>query len=462
MNIQPLQEIALDAKSRGWQLLIVGGFVRDQILGIESKDIDCEVYGVPDVDTLIEWLSLYGDVNAVGASFGVLKLTIDDVDFDISLPRRENKQGQGHKGFIVEPDPTMTPREAAQRRDFTMNAMALDPVSGELFDFFGGRQDLEHGILRHTSEAFSEDPLRVLRGFQFCGRFSMTATDETLDLCFDLVDEVDFLALERVWTEWEKWAIKSERPFHGLRFLRMSDWLGLYPELFNLQGVEQCPDHHPEGNAWVHTLCVVEAMHLLCERERITDEDRVVLMFAALLHDVGKVGTTEFNEGKGHITSYGHDQAGGPLAASFLGSIGAPKAIIERVVPLVMNHMRHINYHTGGKPCAKHARRLARDLHPATVQEWAFLVEADHSGRPPLPGGLPDAAAELLRIADEVAVRDAAPKSPLMGRHLIEMRMTPGVEFGVILKAADEAFVEGEFQTVDEGKAWVTQTENAK
>ncbi|MCA9759883.1 MAG: polynucleotide adenylyltransferase, partial [Candidatus Eisenbacteria bacterium] len=180
------------------------------------KDFDVEVYGL-GLDRLTELLRRHGRVHAVGRSFGVLKLCLPGgLDVDVSLPRRESKAGRGHKGFLVEPDPQLRLEEAAARRDFTINAMAYDPVAGELLDPFHGRADLAARILRHVGPAFAEDPLRVLRGMQLAGRFGLAMSPETALLARSLFGEHDTLSVERVWAEWEKWAGKSTRPSAGL------------------------------------------------------------------------------------------------------------------------------------------------------------------------------------------------------------------------------------------------------
>lgn len=445
----------------GWRVLAVGGWVRDRVIGALSKDLDVEVYGTYTIPELVQVLSALGKVDLVGRSFGVLKLRIDGIDLDVSTPRRENKAGRGHKGFLVEPDPTMTPMEAAARRDFTMNAMAFDPLSGEVLDFFGGREDLRRGVLRHVGPAFAEDPLRVLRGFQFCGRFGLAAAPETVSLCRALREEYETLPKERIWMEWEKWARKSTQPSKGLAFLVQTGWIGFYPELQALIGLEQDPVWHPEGSVWEHTKRAVDAMAAICEREGIAGEDRAILVFAALCHDLGKPAVTQVRDGK--VVSPGHDKAGEAPTRSLLARIGAPRALVERVVPMVATHMRHLGYRTDRARKERFVRRLAVDLRPATIAEWALVVEADHSARPPLAGGLPEAAAEIVRLAEELAVRDAAPKPILMGRHLIEeMGWKPGPHFRPILEAAYQAQLDGAFSDVAGAIAWLKDSEYAR
>jgi len=447
-----LAAVANRADRYGWRVLAVGGWVRDRVIGAPSKDLDVEVYGAYTIPELVQVLSALGRVDLVGKSFGVLKLRIDGIDLDVSTPRRENKAGRGHKGFMVEPDPTMTPEEAAARRDFTMNAMAFDPLRGEVLDFFGGREDLQRRALRHVGPAFAEDPLRVLRGFQFCGRFGLTAAPETIRLCRALRAEYETLPKERIWAEWEKWARKSTKPSKGLTFLVQTGWVDFYPELQALIGLEQDPAWHPEGSVWEHTKHAVDAMAAICEREGIAGEDRASLVFAALCHDLGKPVVTKIHDGK--VVSPGHDRASDTPTRSFLARIGTPKAVVERVVPLVATHMRHLSYQAARRE--RFVRRLAVDLHPATIADWALVVEADHSARPPLPGGRPEAMAEIIRLADELAVRDAAPKPILMGRHLIEeMGWKPGPRFRPVLEAAYQAQLDGAFSDVAGAIAWL-------
>lgn len=171
----------LDAVRRVGRPRLVGGGVRDWLLGLTSEDFDIEVGGI-DFEKLQRALAPFGATDVVGRSFGVIKVrgATSGVVYDFSLPRRESKTGAGHRGFAVAPDPLLSDAEAAARRDFTINAIAYDPFSGEVIDPHGGRADLQAKLLRHTSAAFVEDPLRVLRAFQFAARFDLTLAPETV------------------------------------------------------------------------------------------------------------------------------------------------------------------------------------------------------------------------------------------------------------------------------------------
>jgi tRNA nucleotidyltransferase (CCA-adding enzyme) len=449
-----VKRLAEEAKLAGWITMIVGGYVRDYMMGIPSKDIDLEVYG-PDADELEEFLSTFGNVKSVGKSFGVFKINVEGQDIDISLPRRENKIGEGHKGFHVNPDPTLTPAEASLRRDFTINSIAMDALTGEIHNYNGGIGDIEKRILRHTSDKFIEDPLRVLRGFQFCGRFELSVEPSTVGLCAQLIPEYRTLAKERVWAEWEKWAEKSVRPSFGLKFLAMTDWIALYPELEDLIGLKQDPEWHPEGDAWIHTCQSVDAMADLCTQGGREGRDRVVLILAALCHDLGKAVTSEIND-QGRITSRGHPEAGDEIGTMFLKSIGAPQDVIERVIPLVKNHMMHLSEHS-----QKSVRRLSVRLGKATITELAYVIKADHQGRGPISDApMPESFNTMMELAKELRVEQYAPEPILKGRNLINAGVKPGPEMGKVLKEAYQAQLEGYFSTETTALEWYLENKN--
>ncbi|MGC3957419.1 MAG: polynucleotide adenylyltransferase [Verrucomicrobiota bacterium] len=371
-----------------WQLLrdvpalkqayLVGGCVRDALLSRPQKDFDLEVYGV-DYETLARELNAFGRVDRVGKSFGVIKFSSPTGEqWDFSIPRRDSKQSAGHKGFHVEFDPNIALAEAASRRDFTINALMFDPRTGEYLDFFGGRQDLERRILRHTSAAFTDDPLRVLRGMQFVARFDLTPAPETVALCRSIVHTFAELAVERVGMEWFKWAELSHRPSSGMRFLQATAWLQHFPEIAALANTPQDSEWHPEGDVFTHTCHCCDALAELPEWQAVDVTTRQVLMFAVLAHDFAKPQTTHIaeREGRMRIVSPGHEAQGGPLAEAFLTRIGSPNEIKTRVVPLVTHHLAHLQAASD-----RAVRRLANNLQPATITELCLVMTADQFGR---------------------------------------------------------------------------------
>jgi tRNA nucleotidyltransferase (CCA-adding enzyme) len=431
---------------------LVGGCVRDALLGLPCKDFDVEVFGV-EADTLVRALTRWGKVDVVGRAFGVVKLTTPTgATFDFSLPRRDSKVAPGHRGFQIQCDPGLSPREAAARRDFTFNALMYDPARDQVLDFFGGLNDLQHRVLRHTSPAFVEDPLRVLRGMQFAARFDLTPAPETVELCRQMKPSFRELAVERVRDEWFKWAAQSTKPSAGLRFLQRTEWLEHFPELHALVGLPQEPAWHPEGDVFTHTCHCCDALVQLPDWQQADPQTRIVLSFAVLTHDLGKALTTQRQlvDGQQRIVSPRHEEASQQLAAAFLERLRAPRAVVERVLPLVRHHMAHLQVVTD-----RSVRRLAERLAPATIPQLCVVLSADAQGRPSLPPRVPEAVAALLAKAAELQVRQSAPKPILMGRHLVALGLQPGPALGHILHAAYEAQLEGHFSSLPEAYGWL-------
>jgi tRNA nucleotidyltransferase (CCA-adding enzyme) len=449
----------LEAVRRIGRPRLVGGGVRDWLLGITPKDFDIEAGGV-DFESLHRVLAPFGSTDVVGRSFGVLKVRsrTSGAEYDFSLPRRESKTGAGHRGFAVEPDPTLSDAGAAARRDFTVNAIALDPFTGALIDPYDGQRDLRAKVLRHTSTAFVEDPLRVLRAFQLAARFDFTLAPETAALSRSIAATYPELAVERVWGEWEKWATKAIRPSRGLSVLAETGWLAHFPEVSALAGTPQEPEWHPEGDVFAHTQHCLDALVALEDWQGSGSRRRRWLMFATLAHDFGKPNTTSYVEKRGRMrwTSPGHEPAGGPIAAMFLRRIGAPLEDDAPVAAMVVHHLAH--HHGQAEFTATAVRRLARKLAPATIEDLAAVMHADANGRPPLPSGEIHARIDdLVTQARALAIADAAPKPLVLGRHLIELGLNPGPRFTPIIDAAFEAQLDGAFMDESGGRIWLGQ-----
>jgi tRNA nucleotidyltransferase (CCA-adding enzyme) len=456
MKIPPPLLAALSAlRNAGGRPRLVGGCVRDWLLGLEPKDFDIEVYGM-DYEAMGRALASFGPTDVVGRSFGVLKVRIEGSEYDFSLPRRESKTGAGHRGFAVSPDSTLTEPEAAARRDFTVNAIAYDPLEDRIMDFHHGADDLKKKILRHTSPAFIEDPLRVLRAFQFAARFEFAVAPETASLCRSISDSYAELPVERVWGEWDKWAIKSAKPSLGLLVLKQTGWLKHFPEIAALDGLPQEPEWHPEGDVFVHTGCCLDALVGLDSWRGGSATNRRRLSLAVLAHDFGKAGTTKQAERRGKLrwTSPEHEAAGGPLVETFLRRIGAPLDLIEYVRPLVMNHLLH---HDGPAEYRDTTvRRLSRKIEPATLDDLIAVMRADHLGRPPLVSAETEKRLGHLRVAaQKLALEHASPRPIILGRHLIALGRQPGPEFKPALDAAFESQLDGAFSDEPGGIDWL-------
>ena len=456
MHLPPDLRTLLDAVRRVGRPRLVGGGVRDWLLGLEPKDFDVEVAGV-DFDTLHRALAPFGATNVIGRSFGVIKVRgPGGAEYDFSLPRRESKTGAGHRGFAVAPDPGLSDAEAAARRDFTINAIAYDPFTGALIDPHHGQADLKARVLRHTSAAFGEDPLRVLRAVQLAARFDLTLAPETAALCRSIADSFAELPVERVWAEWEKWAVKSAKPSRGLTVLEETGWLRHFPEIAALRGTPQEPEWHPEGDVFTHTQLCLDALAGLDEWQAGAAARRRMLMFAVLAHDFGKPSTTEHAERRGQLRwiSPGHEAAGGPITEIFLRRLGAPLELTPPVCALVVSHLAH---HSGQAEFSDTSvRRLARKLAPATIDDLVLVMRADHEGRPPLRP--PDSLARINQLqakARALAVENSAPRPLVLGRHLVALGHKPGPDFKPILDAAFEAQLDGAFTDEAGGLAWL-------
>ncbi len=449
--------IATSLKEAGGLALVVGGYARDAAIAREtgrpqaSKDIDIEVYGL-GFDDLAAKLAAFGRVDLVGASFGIAKVTNPATGsvMDFSIPRQDSKVDKGHKGFQVTGDPTMTVREAARRRDLTINALALNPLTGELVDEYGGLQDIKDGVLRATDpERFGDDPLRALRVMQFAGRFNYRVDPATAELCRSL--DLTELPRERVGEEWIKLMTKSEKPSVGLEVARDLGILHqLHPELAVLDQIEQEPDWHPEGNVWNHSKLAADAAARVVREEGLTGDDALVVLFGALSHDLGKATTTERREKHGvmRITAHGHEAAGVEPAQAFLAELKMKNDVVAKILPIIREHLYHVHH---PEPSDKQLQKFAQRLQPANIRLWDLISRCDSNGRSgefnPRTGSY---ALYERSVGLEVAEKPAPPI--VQGRDLIaHLGLKPSPEFGRILGSLYEAQLGGLFGTIEEG-----------
>ena len=426
-------ELAEMIRKQGGHLLLVGGTVRDLLLNQTPEELDCEVRGL-SVEKIKGILAQKFSFDEVGKAFGVIRLK--DLPVEIALPRTEIKSGSGHKGFTIEIDPSLPFERAAMRRDFTINALGLDPINGKLLDPYSGQKDLKNKILRHVGPPFVEDSLRVLRGMQFIARFNLTPTPETIQLCSSM--DMGDLPPERIFEEWKKLILKGNNIGKGLNFLKSTHWLRFSPELMALVGCEQDSEWHPEGDVWVHTLHCMDAF----ARDRIGDEwEDLIVGFAVLCHDLGKPLTTKIGE-DGRIRSPMHEPKGEEPTRSFLSRLTNQVDLHEQVVPLVR---RHLTPRTFYKDQASDGaiRRLATKV--KRIDRLVRVAAADIAGRPPRKDEFPEGP-WLLERAEELKVKDSEPKPIILGRHLIERGLVPGPHFSPVLKKCFEAQLDGEFK----------------
>ena len=444
-------KLAEAVRADGGRALLVGGCVRDELMSTQPKDWDLEVYGVQPA-RLRELLDQFGSVNVVGEAFTVYKL---GSHLDVSLPRRERKTGRGHRAFVIEGDPAMSFADATARRDFTINAILQDPLTGEIIDPHHGRDDLKIGVLRAVSpDTFAEDSLRVLRAAQFAARFEFRIEPGTVVLCrsIDLSD----LPSERIWGETEKLLLRARRPSIGLGWLHALGVLDqLFPEVKALIDVPQDPEWHPEGDVFVHTRLVIDRA-----REVIDDlpyPKQVTVMLAALSHDFGKPATTEFVDGR--LRSRGHEEAGVAPTINFLDKLNVHTLdgydVRAQVVALVRDHLKPGEYYKKRDEVGDGAfRRLARKCELDLLYR---VAKADSLGRN--ADWVPrekwyDAAAQewFIERARELEVQEEPPAPILLGRHLLEMGLQPGPRVGEITRAVYEMQLDGRVSTLEEAQ----------
>jgi len=436
-----VRSLARAVAARGGRAWLVGGCVRDVLLGGTRKDFDLEVYGVEPA-ALRELLEREHAVVDVGRAFGVLKLK--GLPVDVALPRRETKVARGHRGFDVAADPALDMKSAAERRDLTVNAIYEDPLTGEIADPLGGRVDLAQRVLRHASPRFVEDPLRVLRVMQFAARLQFDVAPETIELCRTL--DLAELPRERLEEEWRKLLLHGSEPSRGLRFLHACGALRFLPELQALVGCPQNPEWHPEGDVFVHTGHVLDHF----AGERAGDESDWTVGLALLCHDLGKPATTA-KDPQGVIRSIGHSEAGEAPARTFLARITAQADLVETVVALVLHHLKPWELFKAQAGDSA-IRRLATQVN---LRLLVRVARHDDAGRPPRPfEGFPPGL-WLIQRAEALAAADAAPRPIVLGRHLIELGMKPGPAFTPLLERCFQAQLDGEFGDLEGGLAWL-------
>jgi len=423
-------------QNEGGRALLIGGAVIDRIQGREVKDWDIEIYNLnySQIKAILE--DLHYPVNSVGKSFGVIKTVMDDIDFDLSIPRKENKIGVGHKDFEIETNPYLSPREAALRRDLTINSISIDLVSNEIIDPFNGLEDLEEGRIKATNpDTFVEDPLRVLRIMQLLPRKAKFVDAETLELCRSIVDEYKYLPKERVFEEFKKLLLKAKKPSVGMKFLRDSGWIIHFPELEALIGCEQNPEWHAEGDVWNHTMLVID--NAAAVRDNIDEKYRLAFMFAALLHDVGKPSTTTPD-----LTSYGHDIAGEPISRNFMHRITNQKDLTDIVAKLVRHHMAAGNLHRGN---AKDAawKRLHNNIR---LDLLGWVSKCDSCGRPNRSLSDPHPVSEKCFTYFK-AFGEKRIEPLIYGRDLINRGLQPSPAFGVLINKAYEIQIENNIES---------------
>ncbi|MFL6274310.1 MAG: CCA tRNA nucleotidyltransferase [Blastocatellia bacterium] len=457
---EEVRQVCEAVRAAGGRAMLVGGWVRDHLLGYESKDYDLEVYAV-EPEALRALLKKFGRVNTVGEHFAVYKLVCygaaadasasngERLEIDVSIPRRESKSGRGHRGFTIEGDPQMSFEEAARRRDFTINAILYDPLGDQFIDPYDGIRDLRQKRLRAVAaETFVEDSLRVLRAMQFAARFEMSVDEQTAALCrtIDLAD----LPHERIWGEVEKLLLMAARPAIGLDVaLQLGVIDKLFPELRALVGSrpeEPCAttsDSEPLNDAFAHT------KQAFNNAAQLTDElhrpRRVAVMLATLCHALGDVSVNQ-------------SAAAEPPALAVMRRLGLYTLLGYDVRAQVLALLRE-----QARPCEFFARR--EQTTDGDFRRLSRQVEIDLLYRLVKACGLARAAAAaaddravqaadwFIERARRLSVEHEPPAPLLLGRHLLEMGLAPGPAMGERLRQVYELQLDGQVRTLDEARA---------
>lgn len=427
-------------KEAGGRAFYVGGCVRDKVLGKEPKDLDIEIHGI-STEKALDIIKKFGELHEreVGGKFGVFN--VESLDIDFSFPRTEISTGPGHDDFEVVTDPFMGYEKAALRRDFTINAMMEDVLTGEILDFFGGEKDIEAGIIRHVNDrTLKEDPLRIFRAAQFSARLGFDIAPETMELLASI--DTSVLSHERIAGETDKALLKSPEPsrfFYALMEIErlsgdgkgpVSTW---FPEIVPLESTEQNPVHHPEGSAFVHTMMVLDETAKVKGRT----SDAKAFMIAALCHDLGKPATTSFKEGKG-IVSYDHDKVGIEPAKELVRRVWNDNSLGRYAVNMTELHMKPRKAMANSSKKKTWMKIWDKSVCP---RDLAMLSYCDDKGR---DMERPEAEENLETMLASVDEYEKLMEEPhIDGKDLIEAGYKSGPQFSEMLEKAHNMHLAG-------------------
>lgn len=440
-----LEDILKELQEIGATPILVGGCVRDYFLDIPVKDFDIEIFGIDCVEIIEQSLQKFGSVKLVGKSFGVLTLKVDSYDFDFALPRIEKKIGNTHQDFEIITNANLSFKDAAIRRDFTINAIGYDFCTKEFLDPFNGIDDLKNRVLKHiNNKTFVEDSLRVYRAVQFCARFDFSLDKKTFELCKKIVqnNELYFLPKERIYEEFKKLFLKSQKPSIGFELLKKLGVLKYFYELEALIGCIQDEEYHPEGDVWIHTMMTIDELARILREQNIEDEYRKLYLFYAILcHDLGKPFCTKEINGK--ITSHKHESLGVEPTISFLEKLTNEKKFIEIVCSLVKNHLTPFQLYLADSSL-KAIKRLSLKVN---IEDLCLVCLADCLGRNIKDKEkCPKATSWLLDKAKELDIHNEPIKPIVQGRDLIELGFKPSSIFKEILDFAFDLQIDEDMQ----------------
>lgn len=430
-----LEDILKDLQKIGATPILVGGSVRDHFLNIPIKDYDIEIFGINSLEIIQNCLQKYGSVKLVGKLFGVLTLRVNEYDFDFALPRTEKKVGNTHQDFEIITNANLSFKEAALRRDFTINAIGYNFSTKEFLDPFDGIKDLKNRTIKHIDDkTFIEDSLRVYRAVGFASRFDFKIEEKTKELCKQMVfkNELEYLPKERIYEEFKKLFLKSSKPSIAFELMRELGVLKYFSELELLINCIQEPEYHPEGDVWIHTMMCLDEMARILKEEKIEDEyKKLYLFYGILCHDFGKPFCTKVINGK--ITSFKHENLGIEPTISFLSKLTNEKKFIEIVCSLVKNHLVPFQLYLA-ESSLKAIKRLSLKVN---IEDLCLVCLADCLGRTIKDKEkCPKATSWLLEKAKELDIHNEPIKPIIQGRDLIKLGFKPSHKFKEILEFA--------------------------
>ena len=417
-------------RDAGFAAYLVGGCVRDRLLGLEPKDFDVATSATPD-----EVARLFPRSHLVGAHFGVVMVRDGDAEVEVATFRSDCAYRDGRRPERVEFE--NDPRQDVLRRDFTVNALMLDPSSGEVLDFVGGRADLAAGLIRAVGVAelrFEEDHLRMLRGVRLAASLGFSVEARTLEAIRRKSGSVSLVAAERVRDELTR-ILTEGGARRGFELLDETELLNaVLPEVAALKGVAQPAEFHPEGDVWTHTLLMLEGLHT----------PSAELAWGVLLHDVGKPPTFRVAE---RIRFDGHVEAGVEIAGRILHRLRFPNAVSEQVLALVANHLRFKDV-----PHMKQST-LLRFLRTDRFAEHLELHRLDCLSSHRRLSGYEN----LKRMFDELPREILKPPRLLNGDDLIRAGYAPGKRFSEMLEAVEDAQLERRVETKEDALGLVCE-----
>ncbi|MDT8338027.1 MAG: CCA tRNA nucleotidyltransferase [Sulfurimonas sp.] len=396
-------------KSCGIKPIIVGGYIRDYLAKIESKDIDIEIYGISSFSELQNILKEFGSVNVVGKSFGVCKLYFEEYDLDFSFPRIDNKVQSGHRGFEISIDTTLDFKTATSRRDFTINSVGYDVIERKILDPFGGIKDFENKILKAVNlESFGEDPLRVLRAVQFATRFELKIEDDLFSICKDMVlsGMLNELPKERIFEEIKKLLLYAKKPSRGFELLKEFG-----------------------SDLYTQNISVIDEV----AKQRTTDnQTNIILMLAALCYNFSQ-----------------------KEAQDFIEKITYEKELLQRSL-LLVKKCSEIDTLYKSSISDYHIYKLAAELN---IDELLILSSsiyfANHNSE------IYRAGEEIKKRARELNILNKKLPAILMGRDILELGIEPSPLFSEILNEAYEAQMHGKFKNRKDALLWLKEYLNS-